>query len=147
VSKFFVEFEVADDDRFRRLKSVFDALREAKQSDDWHDDGYWLTFFDADARAHFWWPTPAELEAWTRRWMATPVPQRFTDPSLDHAWDFESMIEAFRNGEYDLLECQRTPTHVGRLTFDPHAWPYGGARCMRALIEAFGHRVTADPVA
>ena len=35
---FFVEFEIADEDRFRRLAAVFDALRAAKQADEWRDD-------------------------------------------------------------------------------------------------------------
>src|SRR5207248_7653024 len=85
---FCVEFEIADEDRFRRLAAVFDALRAAKQSDAWRDDDYWLGFFDAESRSRFWWPTPAEQEDWNRRWFSTPVPQRFTDPSLVTPWYF-----------------------------------------------------------
>jgi hypothetical protein len=81
------------------------------------------------------------LKDWERRWFSTPVPERFTDTSLETPWDFGSMIDAFRNGEYDLLGCRRLTATAGRLEFDPHAWPYGGTGCMRALIEAFGHRV------
>jgi hypothetical protein len=76
-----------------------------------------------------------------RRWFATPVPRRFTDSSLHHWWHFGSMTDAFRNGVYDLLDCRKVADGVGRLEFDPHAWPYGGTACMRALVEAFGHRV------
>lgn len=142
-----VEFEVADDDRFTRLAAVFDALRTAKRDDDWRDDDNWLAFFDAQSRAAFWWPTPEEREDWTRRWFATPVPERFTDPSLVTPWDFGSMIDAFRNGDYDLVGCERISPHAGRLVFNPLGWPYGGTGCMRALVEAFGHRVTAEPEA
>jgi hypothetical protein len=147
VTGFCVEFEVADKDRFRRLSAVFDALRAAKVADEWRDDDYWLGFFDAEARSRFWLPTPAEQEDWNRRWFSTPVPQRFTDPSLVTPWDFGSMIDAFRNGDYDLLACEQLSERVGRLSFDPHGWPYGGTGCMRALVEAFGHRVTAEPEA
>jgi hypothetical protein len=144
---FFVEFEVADEDRFRRVAIVFDALRSAKQSDEWGEDEDWLKYFDAEARSHFWWPTSTELENWNRRWFSTPVPQRFTDPSLVTPWDFSSMIDAFRNGDYELLMCERVSVRTGRLTFEPYGWPYGGIGCIRALIESFGHRVTAEPAA
>ena len=74
-----------------------------------------------------------------------PVDVRLRDPSFrPPAWDFRSLIEAFRNGDYDLLGCQRASSETGRLAFEPFGWPYGGTGCMRALIEAFGHRVTID---
>ena len=145
MSDFFIEFEVANEDRFRMVATVFDALRVAKQTDEWKDDDFWLAFFDQDARSHFWWPTAAEMEDWNRRWFSTPVPERFTDPSLMTPWTFGSMIDAFQNGDYDLLVCERKPERVARLSFDPHGWPYGGTGCMRALVESFGHRVTAEP--
>lgn len=141
MSDFFVEFKIVTEERFRQLAAVFDALCRAKQSGEWHDDDYWLGFFDQEARLRFWWPTPEEREDWSRRWFSTPVPQRFTDPSLKTPWDFGSMIDAFRNGEYDLIACRRVSTETGRLEFEPHAWPFGGTGCMRALVEAFGHRV------
>jgi hypothetical protein len=145
MADFFVEFEIADEDRFQRLVAVFDAVRAAKQSDDWQDDTYWLAFFDQEPRLRFWWPTAAEKEDWARRWFAAPVPQRFTDPTLVTPWDFGSMINAFRNGDYDLVSCERQSERIARLTFNSHGWPYGGTRCMRALLEAFGHRVSAEP--
>ena len=144
MSDFFVEFEIASEDRFGQLVAVLDALSQAKQADDWRDDGYWLGFFDEDARSRFWWPPAEERDDWVRRWSSTPVPERFTDPSLETPWDFGSMIDAFRNGEYDLLGRRRVSATAGRLEFDPHAWPYGGTDCMCALVEAFGHRVTGD---
>lgn len=136
-----VEFQIADEARFQRLASVFAALRSAKETDEWQKDDYWLTFFDSEARAHFWWPSKAEMEDWNRRWFSTPVPERFTDPTLETPWDFGSLIDAFRNGEYDLIKCERVAERVGRLCFDPHSWPFGGTGCMHALIESFGHRV------
>jgi hypothetical protein len=145
VSDFFVEFEIVSEDGFGRLSAVFNALRHAKQSDRWQDDNYWLAFFDEDARSHFWWPSPEELKDWERRWFSTPVPDRFTDESLKTPWDFGSMIEAFRNGDYELVDCERITKKTGRLSFDPDGWPYGGTGCMRALVESFGHRVLAEP--
>ena len=148
MAEFYVEFEVASEDAYRRLGAVVTALAAAKRNDDFRDDDYWLTFFDDEARSTFWWPSQAELEEWSRRWQAAPVELRLSDPSFHPpAWDFGSMIDAFRNGDYDLLGCQRPSPWVGRLEFEPFGWPYGGSGCMRALVEAFGHRVTAEPVA
>jgi hypothetical protein len=140
-----VEFEITDPARFEPLRVVFDALREAKAADTFTEDhSGWLDYFDADARAYFRWSTPEEDALWLQRWYATPVHARLTDPSLHRGWDYESMIEAFRNGEYDLVACERTTKTTGRLTFVEHAFPFGGTGCMRALIECFGHRVTRD---
>ena len=74
-----------------------------------------------------------------RRWQSTPVPQRFTGPSLKTPWTLESMIDAFRNGD-DLLGYERLSECVGRLSFDS----YGGTDCMRAVVESFGHWLTAE---
>jgi hypothetical protein len=144
MSDFYVEFEIGDDARYRLLLAAFEALREAKRTGEWRDDAYWLGLFDKVALDHFWWPTPEQRQDHQRRWFSTPVPERFTDPSLKHPWDFGSMIDAFRNGEYDLLACREMGGGLGRLEFDTHACPYGGTACMRALVEAFGHHVTGD---
>jgi hypothetical protein len=55
---FFVEFGIADDGRFGQLVAVVEALRHAKRTDEWRDDDYWLGYFDEEARARFWRPTP-----------------------------------------------------------------------------------------
>jgi len=134
-----ITFRVRDDERFAKLAKVFEALREAKIDGNAPDpdDAYWRQFFDEAALAHFWHPTPEERADWQRRWFSTPVAQRWADPSLQTPWDFASMIEAFCNGEYDLPVCERIADSEGKLTFDPHAYPYGGTGCMKALIEAF----------
>jgi hypothetical protein len=144
MSDFYVEFEIGDEGRYWLLLAAFEALREAKMTGEWRDDNYWLGFFDKVALDHFWWPTPDQRQEWQRRWLSTPVEARFTDPSLDRPWDFGAMIDAFRNGEYDLLSCREAGDGVGRLEFAPHASPYGGTGCMRALVEALGHRVTRE---
>ncbi len=134
----FVEFEASDAAAYVRLEAVVDALASAKREDDFRDDAFWKGFFDAGALARFWWPTEAERADWLRRWQATPVSARATDPTLRTPWDFGSMIDAFRDGEYDLIGLRRVDANRARLEFEPHAYPYGGPGCMCALIEAFG---------
>jgi hypothetical protein len=139
----FVEFEIADDVRFERVAVVIEALGVAKRSDDFRDDDYWRSLF-VEAIDHFWWPLEEELEDWERRWLGTPVGKRSANASLNTPWTLGSLIDAFRNGEYDLLGCRRVTDHIGRIEFDPWGWPYGGTGCMRAVLEAFGHRVTRE---
>jgi hypothetical protein len=145
MSDFFVEFEIADEDRYDRLQRVVGALVAAKRADSFGEDSAWLEFFDPEARSHFWWPTEKEEQDWLRRWYSTPLDRRWTDPSLETPWRFEAMIDAFKNGDYELLSCRRVSERLGRIEFEPFGWPYGGTGCMRALIEAFGHRVTSEP--
>jgi hypothetical protein len=140
----YVEFTHDNGNRFNRLKEVYDALREAKQTKQFYGDAYWLRFFDAVAQAHFWWPTEAEQQDWLKRWQSTPVDQRYSDPSLQAPWHFGSMIEAFRNGDYALVACTKLSDMIGRLEFRPFGWPYGGTDCMKALIEAFDLEVIGE---
>lgn len=139
----FVEFAIASEEQLRQLEAVVAALRGAKRMESFPPEDYWLAFFDAKATSSFWQPTEAELKDWEQRWLATPVEQRWHDQSLETPWDFASMLEAFENGEYELLGCRRVSNETARLEFEPYSFPYGGTDCMTALIEAFGHQVTA----
>lgn len=140
-----VEFEITDPTRFEPLRLVFEALRNTKAHEQFGEDhSDWIKWFDYDARSYFCWHSAEENALHWQQWNATPVPQRWTDPRLNRGWHFESMIEAFSNGEYDLLSCERITETTGRLTFQEHSFPFGGTGCMRALIECFGHRVTRD---
>lgn len=140
----YLEFTIPDEARFAKLVTAFEALRAAKRSGDFRDTAYWLNFFDETALAHFWWPTPEELEEHHRLWFATPVETRFSDPRFGKRWIFESMIDAFKNGEYALETCAPLFAGRGRLEFMAHSWPFGGTGCMRALIESFGMEVVAE---
>lgn len=140
----FIEFEIDDSKRFDMLATVFSALRAAKQSDSFPDEKHWLTLFDGLALSYFWWPTEKEMQDWEQHWYSTPMSQRFTDPSLKTPWHFGSMLDAFWEGEYTLVACQRLAENLGRLEFIPYAGPYGGTDCMKALVEAFGFRVIRE---
>jgi hypothetical protein len=131
--------------QFDALCAAFAALQHDKRADSWRDDEDWLEVFDDAALSQFWWPSQEEHEAWRRRWEAAPVFQRLHDPSFwPPSWDFLSMIEAFKNGEYGLVACRLVEPGRARLEFDPDAYPYGGTGCMHMLIRAFGFQVTGE---
>jgi hypothetical protein len=140
-------FQLDDEQRFKRLKVLVDALAEAKAADEFRDDDYWESFLDDDARSAFWWPTEAEIADWSERWFSTPVEERLQRKDLWGPWTFDSLVEAVRNGDYRLVGCSRTSDGQGAISFEPMGYPYGGTGWMRAAVEAFGGSVTLDPSA
>jgi hypothetical protein len=137
----YLEFTVQDSQRFAVLQQFFGKLKADKDAEAFDDDDAYLALCDEQARSYFGWYTEEEDAEWLARWYATPLETRWTDETLKRQWDFGSMIEAFKNGEYQLLSCELTAPMTARLTFESWAFPYGGTGCMQALIEAFGFKV------
>ncbi|MES2981218.1 MAG: hypothetical protein V4727_02805 [Verrucomicrobiota bacterium] len=144
---FCIKFTCPDSERLEAAEKVFTRIQECKSNGEWPDDiDSWKPYFDNRALAHFWWPTDAELDDWKRRYLAAPVDKRHTDPSLEHPWDFLSMIDAFKNGEYELESFESAGAGLGMLTYEPFSHPFGGTGCMRAFIEAFDMTVTEETI-
>jgi hypothetical protein len=139
-----ITFRYTDEAQLERVRRVIDALSDAKKTGEFRDDGHWLAFFDEPARAHFRWSTESEDDEWRRRWFDTPVSQRMGDPSLQRGWDFASLVEAFRNGDYDLGPVQPQEPGIAVLQFRPGGYPFGGTEHMTVLLAAFGCRVVRD---
>ena len=141
MSAAFIEFRVNSHGCFQRLRDVFVALQQSKTSGDWQNEEYWLAYFNDEERATFWWPSERELMEWEQRWFSTPLPDRWSDPTLKTPWIFRSMIDAFKNSEYELKDCRIVTGDIARLEFVPYSHPYGGTGCMEALIHAFGFSI------
>ena len=142
---FYIKFVCTDPERFEAAEKAFARIQECKANGEWPDSvDAWRPLFDDRALAHFWWPTEAELEDWKKRYLATPFDKRHSDPSLDHPWDFMSMMDAFENGEYDLESLEPAGDGFGMLTYEPFSHPFGGTGCMKAFIEAFDMTVTEE---
>jgi hypothetical protein len=141
---FYIEFIVNDPARFESLQKIFNELKKSKDQISFKEDDYYLKFFDDKAKSYFGWYSEEENLEWSNRWFATPLEQRWNDPSLQRKWDFGSMIDAFKNGEYELISCKMISEDIARMKYDPWAYPYGGTGCMKALIESFGFKITKD---
>lgn len=123
-SSFKVRFTVASDGRFAALARAYEHIRKCKAADTWPEvEEAWTPYFDSSALDHFGRPIGDES---------------------DSRWDFMSLFDAFKNGDYVLHTLERVSQVEAALPFDPFGHPYGGTDCMRALIEAFGHRVTEE---
>lgn len=128
------------------MNHAYERIRECKAHDIWPEaKEEWMAYFDTKALSHFWWPTAEELKDWEKRWFATPLHKRFNDPSLKMPWDFMSLFEAFKNGDYELHPIRMLSLKEAVLPFHPYGHPYGSTNCMCALIEAFDHQVTELP--
>jgi hypothetical protein len=138
----FIEFSIQSSERFSALQRVFAELKHDKEAEHWRTTNELLTCFDGESLRHFYSPPADERLQRLEDLRNRPVIETATDRSSGLTWDFDSLIDAFMNGEYILLRCERVDSSTGRLTFDALAYPYGGVGCMVALIEAFGGVVT-----
>ncbi|URZ07498.1 hypothetical protein [Clostridium felsineum] len=147
MEKCYFEFEINNNDRFSKLQEFFYELKKDKEKDNIiSDDSKWISYFEEEVIMKFWWPTSHELKEYETLWKRTPINERFTSPKLQHPWDFESMIDAFANGEYDFVSCERISNGKGRIEFNPWAWPYGGSSSFRALIEYHGFKILSEDI-
>lgn len=143
----YFEFAIKDEANFHRMKEFFYALKvEKEQGTIDCCDTKWMDFFKEDVLQRFWWPTEEELQYFSELWMNTPPEKRLIEPKLQHPWDFESMIDAFANGEYKLISCEKISSGKGRMEFYPYAWPYGGNDVFRALIEYCGCKIIEERI-
>ncbi len=159
----FITFRATDQERFQMLTHAFAILKQEKlkylanmfeddgvQENDSHEQvlrnlvEVLFDLFDEQTLAHFWWPSKQEHQDYWQRWSATPAPQRFTDPTREIPWDFESMIHCFLNGQYEFLSCRLLTSDTGIFEFMPFAFPYGGTGCMKALIGAFDFQIIGE---
>ncbi|KNY26932.1 hypothetical protein [Pseudobacteroides cellulosolvens] len=143
----FIEFIINNSERFDMLQNMFKLLKEEKEIDliDFRDSK-WFDFFDEESLMSFWWPTEQDIKEYNKLWNESSFINRFFDPRLNKKWDFESMLYAFKNGEYELVSCERVDKHVGRIEYYPFSWPYGGSEVFKALIESYGFMITKEEV-
>ncbi|MGH4124406.1 MAG: hypothetical protein ACREV6_15895 [Clostridium sp.] len=132
---YFFEFEINNEDKFKKLQDFYYAIKLNKdKAGIISNDLKWIDYFDEDTLMKFWWPSSDDLKVYVKLWGETPVEERFICPRLQHPWDFESMIDAFANGGYELISCKKLSEKKGRIEYNPWSWPYGGADSFRALI-------------
>jgi hypothetical protein len=137
-----IEFSIQSPERFSALRRVFTELKHDKDADNWRTTDEMLKCFDDESLRHFYWPPDDERLQRLEDLRTRPIIITPTDQATGLTWDFDSLMDAFVNGEYDLLSCELMQNGDARLNFYALAYPYGGVGCMVALIEAFGGVVT-----
>ena len=136
MESFGVHFRIDRPDLLPALERVFDALRQAKRNEDFGSVEAWRQLLAVETRSRFDWPDAHE----GRNAIVDRAPVIITEPhdAIGQTWEFDSLLDAIENGEYDLLEIARTTEGVAELRIDPHAYPYGGIGAFMALVEAHG---------
>lgn len=143
----YFEFEVNNDYKFKKLREFFYVIKKDKAEENViSNDSKWISYFDEETLSKFWWPTSDDLKEYAKLWNETPVNEQLISPKLQHPWDFESMIDAFANGEYEFVSCEWISNIKGRIEFNPWCWPYGGSDAFRALIEYHGFKILDEDV-
>lgn len=138
----FVEFSISSPERFAALRRVFAELKRDKDAEDWRSNEELLKVFDAEALSHFYWPPDDVRRQRLEDLRTRPIIETPTEQATGLTWDFDSLMDAFVNGEYNLLSCEMVDDRKARLNFYALAYPYGGVGCMVALVEAFSGVVT-----
>ena len=122
----YIEFKVNDLARFKLLQNIFQKIKADKDNDSFQEDKTYLQFFDEKAKSYFGWYSDKEIKEWSEKWFSTPVESRWTNRELKMKWIFGSMIDSFKNSEYELLSCKMISIDKARMTYKPFAFPYGG---------------------
>ena len=135
-----IAFQPKDEPSLLRTQQFFKMLKAAKESCDTESTEAFESYLDDSERQHFWHPTPEEMAQWNKEWNETPVNVRLSPSMPTPPWDFESMLASFWDGEYDLIAISASADHH-LMSFDPHAYPFGGTGCMVAMLECFGNKI------
>ncbi len=125
----------------QRLRDLFTYVKTAK-AEERIEAGEIAAILGEIVENRFWNPTPDELNDWQTRWMNTPVEQRFTDPTLDTPWDFESWVEAIESAEIAYMNLQIHPNGTGTIEFEQLAMPSGGLEATEEMVKMFGATIT-----
>ena len=148
----YIEFLQKDEVSLGRTIELFGMIRDEKnldlesesnESDEIVteiDDTVFINYLTEAERAYFWNFSAEESQEYSDERFATPVEIRHSSQWLHPQWHLESMLDAFWNGDYDLIAIQEENNRY-YLTFDPHGYPYGGTGCMVALLECFSNQV------
>src|SRR5690349_3542339 len=113
----FVEFSISSPERFSVLQRVFAELKHDKDADDWRSSEEILEFFDTESRSHFYWPPDDVRRQRLEDLKSRPILETPTDQATGLTWDFDSLMDAFVHGEYNLLSCELIHGGKARLNF------------------------------
>jgi hypothetical protein len=138
----YVEFSVDHEAQLERLRALVVALQSEKRGETQRSTVELEALFGPDLLERFERPSAAARARRREELRSRPVVELPTERAVGTRWDFDSMIHAIMEGDYDLLGCDRVGERRARLTFVANGHPYGGVGALVALVEALGMRVT-----
>jgi len=140
----YIQFEVDSADRFAQFLALFDHLRADQNGEGLQSDSsVYLARLDDAARAHYWFPTEADRKQWDEQWKATPVDQRWNDPSLKRPREFDSVIRGMKSTEIQLERCAMVDERTARLEYVERSHSADAADInITLLVESYGFSIT-----
>ncbi len=140
MEEFGVRFYKGNDDHFAALRQLFEAVKKDKDDESVRDESEWIDLIPIDIRPNFNWPTEVERSEWLNFSKDKPIAIPDVANQLSEKWDFYSIIDAFHNGDYDLLKCEKIAQSY-EMHIHPYGYPYGGLGPLIALAEGFGFKI------
>ncbi len=144
----YINFAFDDISVYNQIMELFNYIREAKcdiiQICNFDNDLNIIDFYTEKQLSNFWWPTAKESKQFWDMYINLPKEERneyLEKQSEILGWDFSTVFREIGYGEYEIIECKIINNSVGRLTFYPYAFPYGGITPLTQAIKAFGVRI------
>jgi hypothetical protein len=127
--------------------ALFERLKDDQRSGGIStEETTYLMYLNEAARSHFWFPSPQERKAWyeerSRRWDATPLGKRHTDPSLKYPLEFKIAIDVLNRSNIELKDCLQLDDQTATLTYIVSDHAFTASEPLLNLIEAFGGTIT-----
>ena len=140
MEEFGIRFKNGSEEDFSALRKLFEAIKKDKDDESPRNESEWLAFVPKEHRSNFIWPSEIERSDWLEfsKDKAVAIPD-VTD-QISQKWDFYCIVDAFHNGDYDLLKCEKK-NDLYEMHIYPYGYPYGGIGPLIALAEGFGFRI------
>ncbi|WP_216651699.1 hypothetical protein [Paenibacillus sp. NEAU-GSW1] len=140
----YIEFSFSSLKTFHNLSELFAYIKLKKQKDiqitDLEQDLLLFDFFGEQELNYFWWPTEQERKRFWDEYVKLPLEER--DAHLAQVpWDYETVFSEIGQGEYEIVSCNLISNNRGRLSYCPHAFPYGGVEPLIEAIKCFGAEI------
>ena len=155
MKNFYIEYKIGKEERHKKLEALFARIKLEKEK--YHETKVepqteirnWEKYLDKEAKKWFnnIIPKPNSKEKifYDKLWNLTKPEIRIEHPIFNTggSWDFESMLYAIFEGDYELIEIEKS-VEGGTLFYKPYGAPFGGTESLVELIESFGNKVTYD---
>lgn len=121
----YIEFKIADIQKFEDMKRVYDLIAEAKNSGEPKPDKFWIENFPSYSLKHFF-------------FLKTDLKPDFeTAKKEKNIWHFYAMTNLLQlDLDVEFIGCERTG-EIGRLEFSSNGYPYGGITGLTLFLNSF----------
>lgn len=140
MEEFGIRFNLGNEEHFEALQQLFEAIKKDKDNDSPRSEEEWIGFVPEELKSNFVWPDKDERDEWIEFSRNRPIAIPDVADQISAKWDFYCIVDAFHNGDYDLLQCNKVNNSY-EMHIYPYGYPYGGLGPLIALAEGFGFQI------